>query len=341
MLLTKKIKSIIIVSFILTILLLVGCGDDKAVTPNPEVDLRVIGTIHGIVTDFNTNARIGAIQVTTVDNGKILSDTTDGLGYYSFVDLASGEYEITFYGSGAYAIGKTTVDIPSLQDIIGTPEYPDEDFQKDFHYSVTRDMKLYGLNARLTGLVYSIIDEETTSLASGVTLIADFADYDISPDEYTVSTNDDGTFSFTGLPSTPPVFLRSMPYNDGTYDFSVQIATVSLIPNGTAYAGNIFLQIAPDEPFVVQNNFDNDNFGLADDLSLTFSKAMDANSFDIELSGPYGEVEFEETWSNDITLTIDPYVILQANETYFLLLSGFLRTIIITQRSTILKHRKV
>lgn len=319
MLLTKKMKSIISLSFILTILLLVGC--DNSVTnnyPDLDTDGRVIGTIHGVVTDENTNDRLDSVQVTTVDNGEILSTITDNLGYYAITNLSPGDYEISYSGKSDYAVGIVTVTIPTLQQI-GITDHPTNE---DFHHTENQDMDLYGLNAGLTGLVYTVVDNENTSLASDVTLIADFAKYDISPDEYIVKTNSEGAFSFTGLPSTPSVSIRSMPFNDGTYDYSVQTATVSLIPNGTASAGNIFLQIASAEPFIVQNNFENDDFGLTENLSMTFSKVMKTNSFEIEIASTYGNVEFEATWSNDITLTIDPYVALQANESYYLSLSG-------------------
>jgi len=321
MLLTMKMKLTISVSLILTILLLlVGCGDDVTkYIENLETDGRVIGAIHGVVTDANTNARLDGIQVTTVVVGEILSTTTDNLGYYAITDLSSGEYEISYSGNSDYGVGRVTATIPTLQQIGITNNPTDE----DFNYSEKMDMNLYRLNAGLTGIIWTKQDDENTNLAATVTVIADFANYDISPDEYTVATNSEGVFSFTDLPATPSVSIRSMPFNDGTYDYSVQTATVSLTPNGTVSAGNILLQIAPAEPFIVQNNFENDGFGLTENLIVTFSKAMDINSLDIELrSNTHGNVEFEATWDDNIILTLDPFVVLQANETYILSLSG-------------------
>ena len=67
----------------------------------------------------------------------------------------------------------------------------------------------------------------------------------------------------------------------------------------------------------------NGDFGLTEDISITFSKAMQTGTFDINLESlEYGNVEFEIEWSNNITLTISPYVVLQANSSYTLSLSG-------------------
>ena len=282
MLLTKKMKSIISISFTLTILLMFGCNDISDTNPDANTDGRVIGTVHGVVTDANTNARLDSVQVTTIGGGEILSTTTDNLGYYTFSNLSPGNYEISYSGKSDYAVARVTVTIPTLQQI-GITDLPTED---DFYHSEQTDMDLYQLNAGLTGVVWAAQDDENTNLADLVTVIADFNNYDISPDEYYTTTDSIGGFTFENLPATPSVNLRSMPYNDGTYDYSVQTASTTLIPNGTASAGNIILAIAPATPFIVQNNFENDDYGLTENLSLTFSKAMDTNSFDIDYQDP-------------------------------------------------------
>ena len=180
-------------------LLLVGCGDDSAV---PDEDLMVVGTIHGIITDYNTNTRLDSIQMRTISSGKILSTMTDSLGYYSFVDLASGEYEITCYGDSTYAVGNYTAEIPMPHyDYFFREQTEEVLFQQNFHISVIMDINLFGLNAGLTGSVYTKIDNETTTLASGVSIIADFANYEISPDKYYTTTNTSGVFSFVNLPT--------------------------------------------------------------------------------------------------------------------------------------------
>lgn len=297
-----------------------SCGDEiTKYVDNSETDGRVIGSINGVVADANTNERLGDIVVSWCKEGKIKETKTNSLGYYAISDLSPGYYEITFSGKSDYAVARVTVIIPTLQEI-GIYNLPTDE---DFYHSEKMDMDLYRLNAGLTGVVWVKQDDENTNLANAVTVIADFNSYDISPDEYNAVTDSVGVFTFDSLPATPSVNLRTMPYYDGSYDYSVQTASATLIPNGTANSGDIILTIAPSTPFIVQNNFENDDFLLTDDIVITFSKLMNTNSFDIELwSDNYGNVEFEETWSNNITLTIDPYVALQANETYWLSLNG-------------------
>ena len=314
-----KNKSLIALS-LFCVLFLLSCGDEiTKYVDNSETDGRVIGSINGVVADANTNERLGDIVVSWCKEGKIKETKTNSLGYYAISDLSPGYYEITFSGKSDYAVARVTVIIPTLQEI-GIYNLPTDE---NFYHSEKMDMDLYRLNAGLTGVVWVKQDDENTNLANAVTVIADFNSYDISPDEYNAVTDSVGVFTFDSLPATPSVNLRTMPYNDGTYDYSVQTTSTTLIPNGTANAGNIILAIAPATPFIVQNNFENDDFLLTNDIVITFSKLMNTNSFDIELwSYTYGNVEFEATWSNDITLTIDRYVALQANETYYLSLSG-------------------
>lgn len=312
---------LLVISFLITMFFMVGCGDQITNETYTEAvtDGRLIGSIHGVVTDGNTNARLNTIQVWWLADGQIDSTLTDILGYYSIPNLPPGSYEITFSGKNNYAINRVTVNVPTLQQI-GIVDQPTE---KDFYYSITQDMDLYKMNAALTGVVYTMQNDENINTASGVTVIADFSNYDISPDKYTVTTGGDGVFLFNNIPATQSVFLQTMPFNDSSYGYGVTTALVSLIPNGTANAGNIILTITPATPFIIQNNYENDDFGLTDDIVVTFSKAMDTSTFDILLeSSNYGTVEFRATWNNDITLTIDPYVALQANELYFLSMSG-------------------
>jgi len=316
-----KTKSIMTFSLLLfCVLFMLSCGDEVTnYVDNTETDGRVIGSINGVVTDANTNERLGDIVVSWCKDGKIKETQTNSLGYYAISDLSPGNYEITFSGKSDYAVARVTVTIPTLQEV-GINNLPTDE---DFHHSEKKDMNLYRFNAGLTGKVWAKQDGENTNLADAVTVIADFNSYDISPDEYNATTDNIGVFTFDSLPASPSVNLRTMPYNDGTYDYSVQTASATLIPNGTANAGNIILAIAPATPFIVQNNFENDDFLLTNDIVITFSKLMNTTSFDIELwTYTYGNVEFEAAWSNDITLTINPYVALQANETYYLSLSG-------------------
>jgi len=316
----KKLHNYFFLMSIFSMIIWISCDNKKDyLGEDTKTDGRVIGSIHGVVTDKSSNTRLDLVSVYWSDNGKLKSTQTNSVGYYAIAGLSPGGFELTFSKEGKFATGMATVTIPSLQNI-GIADLPTDE---DFFYNEIQDMELYGLTADLTGMVYKIEDVENITVATGVSVIADFANYGISPNEYSSETDSTGTFTFINLPATSNVSLKTLPFNDGSYDYSVETSTASLVPNGTTNAGNIILDIATATPFIVQNNYENDDFILTDDIVMTFSKLMNTNSFDINLwSNNYGNVEFETAWSNNITLTIDPLVTLQANETYLLSLSG-------------------
>ncbi len=330
----------------LALLFVVNCSRH---TYEPELaNGRVIGSIHGIVTDFATNTRfdINQVKVTWIIDGEMKSTRNDSLGYYIITDLTSGEYDITFSGTNDYAVSKLHVTIPPYEDLVGCCGPTD----KDYPYSVIKDIMLYQTNASLVGKIYKKENELNIEPAEGVTVVADFTYdhdyeefYNITPGQYTATTNSDGEFSFVELPCTPTVNLRTMPFQDDAYDYAVKDTTVVLIPNGTKNVGDIVLNIAPATPFIVQNNFiDVDNFALTNSLTATFSKAMDTTSFHIVLTrlyqydpytccddddyDEYDEdvvIECNVTWANNITVTINPYVDLEAGWVYSLCLEGY------------------
>lgn len=315
----NTMKPVFLLSLVLFILLLSGC--DQNLTDNPpigETNGRVIGSISGIVAKANTNSRLANIEVTWGVAGQIKSTTTNSLGHYSITDLSPGDYEISFSGAN-YAMRKMTVTIPNLQQI-GIVDMPTED---DFYYNATQNAILYDFTSQLTGKVYARQDAQNIILANEVTIVADFGAYDISPSQFTTITDSTGTFTFDSLPATDTVDLRTLPYYNGSNSFGVQTGSANLIANGTADAGTMILSIAPATPFIVQNNFENDTFGLTQDILITFSKKMEPASFNINLyNDTYGAVDLEATWSDDVTLSIHPYIALQANETYYLELNG-------------------
>jgi hypothetical protein len=303
----------------IAILFIMGCNDEITNNYN-NTDGRVVGSVHGVVTDANTNARVSGVEVTTVVDDKIIATITDSLGYYTITHLSPGEYEISYSGKHDFAIGRATVAIPTLQQI-GITDNPTSE---DFYHSEKMDINLYMLNAGVTGIVWTKFDDENINLASGVTIVADFSNYDISPDKYIATTNSEGLFTFNNLPATGNVELLTMPFNNGTSDYSVNGKSVELLPNIITNSNNIILSVAQSKPFIVQNNFENNNFDLYDDLIITFSKEMEPSSFYISLSSiTYGNVEYEATWnSGNVTLSINPFVQLQVNEPYYLTING-------------------
>ena len=318
---------------VLILLLLAGCTENVTnYYSNLETNGRVIGYVHGVVTDANTNARLDSVEVKWAVNGELMTTTTDNLGYYTISQLMPGHYEVSFFGNHDYAISRTMIVIPRL-DSLFVDDMPTEE---DFNYSVTEDIDLYRLNASATGMVYAQEDDDKEAdpdhhnyhIATGVTVIADFRELDISPDEYLTLTDANGAYAFSNLPAATAmnrVYFRTMPFADTSGSYATQeIGTNGLVYNGTKKIEDIFCEVDVPDVFVVSNNIDNRDFGIDDDLILTFSKQMVPESFDIilETGDRLDQISFDEEWSNDITLTIDPYVTLQHNTMYRLELDG-------------------
>ena len=316
----NKIK--IFISSIFIAFLVTGCDVKQNLGGGEEsddyTDGRVIGTIHGVVKAAHSGARLKDIVVTTTVKGEIHWVFTNDVGHYAITNLSPGNYELTFSGSDGYAIMSAEENIPTLQEVGVTNMATSE----DFHYTTTQDMSLYSLNAGLTGTVYTKQDDENTTLAgAGVTVIANYEEA-FSPSWFSAVTDSNGVYNFSNLPADETNII-TMPFSDGTYDYNIAFDEgVDLIPGETVTSDPIILQIATAEPFILTNNFENNDFGLTESLTMTFSKTMDPSSFDITLSSQYGNVAFESSWTNDITLTIDPLVTLQANTAYSLSLSG-------------------
>ncbi|MBN1895320.1 Ig-like domain-containing protein [bacterium] len=319
----------------LVLLLALSCTEHNIEPMVPEfANGRVVGSVHGVLTDFTTQTRFDSmeVKVSWVVDGDVKSKFNDTLGYYIITDLPSGDYDITFHYHEDYAVSRIHVHVPTLEEIVDCCGATD----KDYPYSVVADVYLYKLNAGLRGTVYAREDDQAAHLAQGVTMIADFnptghsSFTNITPNIYTTVTNEQGQFTFENLPAMPMVTLRTFPYNDGTYNFGVYSKLYDLVPGKTKDAGDIILEIATAEPFIVQNNFINvQNFGLTDDLRATFSKSMDTTTFEIELSrveknGVDDEemIESHIAWTNNITVVIDPIVPLESGSVYQLFMSG-------------------
>jgi len=309
--------------FLGILLLVLACSEHTVQPPAELANGRVTGTVHGLVYDNTTQSLFGNgdVTVTWVADGATHSTETDSIGYYIITDLPPGDYTIHFINSNDYAVGQIVVHVPTLEEILysagelGGPPPTD----KDYDHTISEDITLYKKNAGIQGTVYKKESENSIIPADGVTVIADHDGYHIHPDSYSTTTNSSGFFSFDSLPSTPDVSIVTLPYNDDTNEYACTERTESLCRNQTRTMQDIILPINSPEPFITQSNFINvSNFSLTEDLTCTFSKTMQTSNFEYNLSHNSTDVECETTWSNDITLTIDPGVDLVPDETYTL-----------------------
>ncbi|MEA3497143.1 MAG: carboxypeptidase regulatory-like domain-containing protein, partial [Bacteroidota bacterium] len=266
-------------------------------------DGRVVGSIHGTLRDATDNELLEDVEIMYSVGGKIKTTQTNEMGYYAITNLYPGNYELTFYNKENYAIGRVTVNIPLLS-AIGVDDMPTGE---DFYYSVKQDMDLYEKTSGLTGTVYAEQTDESTILAPNVIVIADFISYDLSIDEFTTTTNSSGVFSFDSLPATPNVTIKTLPYSNSSYSYSVYTTAETLKPDAIMTARDIILSIVPATPFIVSNNYELDDFGITEDIVITFSKEMVTGTFDVDLYDGVNVVEHSLSWSNGVTLTIHPY----------------------------------
>ncbi len=328
----------------ITMLFIWSCSE-HSVTPfeQPLSNGRVVGAIHGVVTDFCTNTVFdsGAVKVSWVSNGVLKSTYTDQLGYYIITGLVSGEYVITFSGATDYAISQVTVRIPKLDQILISQPATDT----DYHHSVTENIDLYKKNAGVKGKVYRRYNENLVTVASNVTVVVDYKassvlmgdmddyhysfDSNVYPSKYTTTTDEFGFFEFEELPGAPMAIIYTLVYHDGTYEWFWEegFDVVYLLQNSTYTYSDIFLQIVSPEPFLMQNNFDGvTNFELATDLFMTFSRAMNISTFTLEFGylddNMRVDVEIDTNWTGQTTLTINPFVDLVPGVEYRLKIRG-------------------
>lgn len=285
-------------------------------TEVPEVSaIKENISIHGIITDFTSNERISDVTVYWVDNEDVLWIKSDNLGYYIIDSLLAGsKYELTYQ-----KIGFATMNSLITLDSVVNQEI-----------NLTKNISIYPLTSSIHGTIYKKIDTAHIDFAEYVTVIAEFSDpsstSSFSPNQYTTTTNSTGQYSFYNLPSTENLNLKTLPYYSNEYNFSVQSQYVSLSPDMTVEVDNIILQLDSFQPFVVHNTLEHENLiNIDNNLVLTFSTAMDDESFSIELknSATNDIVPLSSNWDNaKITLTIDPLVKLKKGEAYSLSISG-------------------
>ncbi len=289
--LLKAVTGMILASLLI---ITTGCETDNSVNFTAPV-IRVVGTAHGVVTDAYNNARLEGVQVTVVQRDKIYQTETDELGYYIVDKLYSGSYEVTFHLDG-YALSRAYGYIPTQEEIYDTKD--------NINYTEVIDHDMYGFTAGLTGKVYKIIDDQVHP-AAGVTVYADFSDFDLHPDKYSVTTNSDGVYVFSGLPATPEVRVITLPHNDGTYSFDMTVNEGGLIPNGTVTAPDIGIFITDAPVFVLTHNMQ-DGFPIDGQIIMNFNKAIDPESFNLWLGRAKVEIH-DVVWTNDnTTVTITP-----------------------------------
>jgi len=288
---------------------------------NMSTDGRVVGFINGVVKDAYNNKAMDSIIVTWQVRGEKREMMTDSLGYYRITDLPSGNYVITYYNAkknAKYAVSRGLAYIKTLEEMTEDDLY----HTVNFDYEVNVDMKLYALNAGLSGRVYAQKENNEVVIAANATVIADFSASDIVNDKITTTTDADGKYSFTNLPATANVSITTLPITIGGILFGAYPAIDEALHfNENSTANDIKLTIAGNEPIIVLDNFSVGKFNPTSDLSINFSKKMNPTNMVLELKRGTENVLCTTSWNSDnTTLTINPYLNLRTESTYSLTL---------------------
>ncbi len=328
------------------LLLATGCAADDAVDELVDLDndARVIGQVQGLVIDHATHEPLAGVEVHYVKDDRPGATVTDGNGFYWLSGLHQGTWELRFEvpaaaeeRAPAYAGAAVDVVVPTLEEI-GLVDVPTEE---PFYHNIEREVRLYGLTASLDGQVLSTLEAQgggdplTGQPAEGVELVLDVVpdqtDYRVLFDQARATSDGAGEFSLVALPATPTATLRALPFSDGTYSYAEAVETVGLVADSTTSAGTVWVFSDAAGPVITADNFIGaSDFAVGDNLTLTLSKEVEVDGFDVDLwrlNGPGGatveELQADVSWAGGTSLTVDPYLVLQLGSTYRLDLSGW------------------
>lgn len=332
----------------------VGCNTEEnyqVIEPeDTTLDARVVGHIHGVVMDGANNALLEGVEVELTRGGESWTYTTTAGGHYTFANVVPGTYSLSFrYPEGdGYGTGVNGAMIPEINDLVwehgddNSWPYPTD---RDFHYEVVCDMRLFPLTGTVTGFVKSRNGEIAVD---GRTVMADFANPYMAPDMFTTVTNADGSYTFTGLPvgmemnaakaddggagagfaygMMPESFdsrLRVVPVNEGGVYYTAYPVDLNL-QWGEWVAEDLVLEPAGGPQIVMKNFADDEDarFPLDGTFMARFNVPMDPEVFVAELEHADGTYALlEVSWTDEMVL-IDPTEDLDAGTTYTLTLSG-------------------
>lgn len=270
-------KKLVLFAALMAILIAYGCNEENVYMPDMNTDGRIIGTIQGVVTDGADATLLPGVEVSTTVRGDHVTTITDATGHYSFTDLDPGTYVLTYIFpeaqedkevKNAYAgvIGEAyipTLDEVSAENYPGIDSYPTDE---DFPYEVDANVNLYPLNGGAEGYVWIEEAYQTFVPAGGATVVADFGGYSykvgsfevaLIDHEWFATTNSEGWYSFSGLPTGLDGMLNLLPYNDdGTYYDEQNMGLY--IENGGHFLADTFILGEALEPTIIAQNWNED-----------------------------------------------------------------------------------
>ena len=306
------------------LLFIIGCSEDPTSVETDDTSDRVHGTIHGIVSDENTNTRLSGIIVKYLKDDSIDTTVTDTDGYYVITNLQPGDYVISFIDiSLAYTVIKQVVTIDKLDVLVAGNQYA-VDTGDDHYITVDKDVSMYKLNAGVTGTVYLKQDDNNTVTSANITVTAEYSE-DIYPNEYQTVTNSSGIYTFENIPSTSSAIIKTRLHNIGNYTYTSGYETVLLVPNVVVAVDNIIIEKTSFSPILLWNNFEQDGFHLWEKIQGTFNEAINitANNFQVSITGGAIDDNYTVEWNdNNKSFKIIPNSYLYCGTGYSITISG-------------------
>lgn len=271
----KNILKLITAAFLVAMISLAGCQKMEIV--------KIVGFIQGNAFDGNTNAPLDSVKITWSVAGVKDSVTASADNGYLIENLPMGNYSI-WCSKANYTTVVTEISIENM-DLSNTVVRGGESTEQ----IVTYNPNLYPLNAGVHGRLYKNENGVNIPIA-GATVQIDYngnyrddeESYRFVPNLYQATTDADGYYTFTNVPATYGVihFLDYTDANGETYSTG-NIINVYLQSGQNLANQNMYMYRLTDGIRLTATNLwsatnvSNENFAVADDITLTFNKNVD------------------------------------------------------------------
>lgn len=305
----------ILIGAVVAVLIFTGC---ELFT---RAEYSTVFTINGVVRNGATGALVSGATIlwTTFDNPEGLTFTTSANGVFN---ISPGEEGVNAPENGDYTLqasmsGYTRDAVQVTVD--GTSVLIPEMGLTEYRSTENVELVIYPKSVPVTfNLRFTDDNFGNQNTYSNIMVYARMIDPDTEVadpynPEYDGSINADGLVSFSSLPAAPAVKFGCREFFDsyGNYYAAQEFGTFDLTgqPNYKIASKLLVPEATSTDPVVLVSNLD-DNFGVTDDIELTFSKALDTENttFYVNRTGNGTNIPVSSTWATDnksVTLALD------------------------------------
>ena len=307
-------------------MLIVSCDEELITGFIPDKDLP---TLFGTVNNSSTNSGIDSVKISWYDDRGTLglqSVYTDTNGYYSIPGIPYGPHTFNISKSG---YGDMKVYKKLSPALVENSASTSAEAAILDDYRQENNMTMYPLTSGISGTVYKRSDAENTIVADSVTVNAyvglstdgsgncentqindttNLSSSEFVPSYVTTTTDTLGKYSFTNLPAGLCATLLVMPHSDGTNNYSIAAQDGLLWADSNFEWGNITVGFStyPSTIEVLNNNFKSGYVDVSENITFTFSHAMDPASIVVTLKAASTAKPFDVSWTNAYMLVVNP-----------------------------------